>query len=46
MCVNVLILVQWRNRRGWGQSVPSETSDREIFADVSGKRGKEKREKG
>ena len=30
---------QWRNRQG-GRVPPSETSDREIFADVSGKKGK------
>ena len=37
---------QWHNRQGgWGQGAP-ETSDREISADLSGKRGKEKIEKG
>ena len=31
--------LQWRNRRGaGGQSAPPETSDREIFVDVSGKK--------
>ena len=37
-------LIQWRNRRGrrgGGGSAP-ETSDREIFADLPGKRGKGK----
>ena len=41
---------QWHNRQGGrGAQYPPETSDQEIFADVSpyrGKRGKEKREKG
>ena len=38
---------QWRNRRGWaGGRVPPETSDREIFADVSGKKSQGKKEKG
>ena len=31
---------------GRGAECPPETSDREIFADISEKRGKEKREKG
>ena len=29
--------IQWRNRRGGGTGFPSETSDREISADLSGK---------
>ena len=37
---------QWRNRRGGrGQSAPPETSDREIFADVSGKKRQGKKGK-
>ena len=40
-------LHQWRNRRGaGGQSAPPETSDREIFADVSGKKRQGKKGKG
>ena len=36
---NQQVSTQWRNRRGWGRGrVPPETSDREIFADVSGKK--------
>ena len=30
--------IQWRNRWGQGGRVPPETSDREIFADVSGEK--------
>ena len=33
---------QWRNWRGGGCRVPPETSDREISAELPGKRGKEK----
>ena len=39
-----VIYYQWRNRRG--QSAQAETSDREIFADVSGKKRKGKNGKG
>ena len=46
-----LIQLQWRNRQGGrgqsrGQSAPPETSDREIFADVSGKKARKKRKRG
>ena len=34
---------QWPNR--WGAECPPETSDREIFADVSGKKGQGKKVK-
>ena len=38
---------QWSNGGGGrGQSAPPETSDREIFADVSGKNRQEKKGKG
>ena len=41
---------QWSNRgwggRGQGAEFPPETSDREIFADVSGKNRQEKKGKG
>ena len=41
------ICEQWRNRQGGrGQSAPPETSDREIFADVSGKKRQGKKGKG
>ena len=33
-------LEQWHNRWGRGRVPPPETSDREIFADISGKKGK------
>ena len=37
---------QWRNRRGaGGQSAPPETCDREIFADISGKKRQGKKRK-
>ena len=39
-------LIQWRNRRGQGGRVPPETSDREISADVPGKKETRKMEKG
>ena len=41
-CWTLCTQMQWRNRRGSGGGrVPPETSEREIFADVSGKKGKE-----
>ena len=39
------LFVQWRNRRGVGR-VPPETSDREIFADLPGKKRQGKIRKG
>ena len=44
--LHIGIMMVWRNRRGGGAGgrVPPETSDREFFADVSGK--KETRKKG
>ena len=52
LCISLhrqpLLHGQWRNRRGagGGQSAPPETSDREIFADVSGKKRQGKKGKG
>ena len=39
-------VAQWHNRRGQGAECPPETSDREISADISGKKRQGKKEKG
>ena len=50
ICLFLFFLKQWRNRRGGGgrgqSAPPPEISDREIFAALPGKTGKEKMEKG